>query len=187
MVENPSREKQNLESSFPLPSGDPSEQLVRHFLIETGPKGVKIKGCPSEPYFGEKQGWGRLHLAFQGGQEVSGGRWRTGGISGHLESPLASPLQAACQPWSPSIPSHHCPCPAACAFPAKVGVWVIHPPPSPLPLGPKAESLVLAPCLHAFPWDCRGRPHLLGLPLPADPRFPQILWRRSQRPQCPAT
>ncbi|XP_054575028.1 tensin-2 isoform X4 [Eptesicus fuscus] len=32
--------------------GDPSEQLVRHFLIETGPKGVKIKGCPSEPYFG---------------------------------------------------------------------------------------------------------------------------------------
>ncbi|PNJ25441.1 TNS2 isoform 12 [Pongo abelii] len=35
--------------------GDPVEQLVRHFLIETGPKGVKIKGCPSEPYFGEKQ------------------------------------------------------------------------------------------------------------------------------------
>ncbi|XP_008836627.1 tensin-2 isoform X1 [Nannospalax galili] len=33
-------------------AGDPSEQLVRHFLIETGPKGVKIKGCPSEPYFG---------------------------------------------------------------------------------------------------------------------------------------
>lgn len=32
--------------------GDPSEQLVRHFLIETGPKGVKIKGCPTEPYFG---------------------------------------------------------------------------------------------------------------------------------------
>lgn len=58
MAENSSREKQNLESS-PFPSGDPSEQLVRHFLIETGPKGVKIKGCPSEPYFGEKQGWGR--------------------------------------------------------------------------------------------------------------------------------
>uniref|UniRef100_A0A8C9AI14 Tensin-2 n=1 Tax=Prolemur simus TaxID=1328070 RepID=A0A8C9AI14_PROSS len=32
--------------------GDPLEQLVRHFLVETGPKGVKIKGCPSEPYFG---------------------------------------------------------------------------------------------------------------------------------------
>ncbi|XP_074836140.1 tensin-2 isoform X3 [Carettochelys insculpta] len=37
----------------PLPSkGDPMEQLVRHFLIETGPKGVKIKGCQNEPYFG---------------------------------------------------------------------------------------------------------------------------------------
>ncbi|KAJ1160425.1 hypothetical protein NDU88_000927 [Pleurodeles waltl] len=32
--------------------GDPTEQLVRHFLIETGPKGVKIKGCQNEPYFG---------------------------------------------------------------------------------------------------------------------------------------
>ena len=84
---------------------------------------MKIKGCPSEPYFGEKQGWGRLHLALQGGQEVSGGRWRTGGVSGHLGSPLAFPLQAACQPWSPSTPSPHCPCPAACAVPAKVGVW----------------------------------------------------------------
>ncbi|XP_038608034.1 tensin-2 isoform X2 [Tachyglossus aculeatus] len=34
------------------PRGDPLEQLVRHFLIETGPRGVKIKGCASEPYFG---------------------------------------------------------------------------------------------------------------------------------------
>ncbi|XP_072775809.1 tensin-2 isoform X2 [Taeniopygia guttata] len=32
--------------------GDPQEQLVRHFLIETGPRGVKIRGCPEEPYFG---------------------------------------------------------------------------------------------------------------------------------------
>ncbi|XP_029450911.1 tensin-2 isoform X3 [Rhinatrema bivittatum] len=32
--------------------GDPMEQLVRHFLIETGPKGVKIKGCQDEPHFG---------------------------------------------------------------------------------------------------------------------------------------
>uniref|UniRef100_A0A8C5EWJ7 Tensin-2-like n=1 Tax=Gouania willdenowi TaxID=441366 RepID=A0A8C5EWJ7_GOUWI len=31
---------------------DPLEQLVRHFLIETGPRGVKIKGCQSEPCFG---------------------------------------------------------------------------------------------------------------------------------------
>nr|XP_054505045.1 LOW QUALITY PROTEIN: tensin-2 [Agelaius phoeniceus] len=36
----------------PGPSGDPQEQLVRHFLIETGPRGVKIRGCPEEPYFG---------------------------------------------------------------------------------------------------------------------------------------
>ncbi|GAA6093054.1 tensin-2 isoform X1 [Tachysurus ichikawai] len=33
-------------------SKDPMEQLVRHFLIETGPRGVKIKGCQNEPYFG---------------------------------------------------------------------------------------------------------------------------------------
>ncbi|XP_061592769.1 tensin-2 isoform X2 [Cololabis saira] len=33
-------------------NGDPLEQLVRHFLIETGPRGVKIKGCQNEPYFG---------------------------------------------------------------------------------------------------------------------------------------
>ncbi|KAF0036655.1 hypothetical protein F2P81_011967 [Scophthalmus maximus] len=32
-------------------AGDPLEQLVRHFLIETGPRGVKIKGCQNEPYF----------------------------------------------------------------------------------------------------------------------------------------
>ncbi|KAK2851035.1 hypothetical protein Q5P01_007311 [Channa striata] len=31
---------------------DPLEQLVRHFLVETGPRGVKIKGCQNEPYFG---------------------------------------------------------------------------------------------------------------------------------------
>lgn len=32
---------------------DPLEQLVRHFLLETGPRGVKIKGCQNEPYFGK--------------------------------------------------------------------------------------------------------------------------------------
>lgn len=30
------------------------EQLVRHFLIETGPRGVKIKGCQNEPHFGKQ-------------------------------------------------------------------------------------------------------------------------------------
>ncbi|XP_061871614.1 LOW QUALITY PROTEIN: tensin-2-like [Colius striatus] len=33
-------------------SGDPQEQLVRHFLIETGPRGVKVKGGRDEPHFG---------------------------------------------------------------------------------------------------------------------------------------
>ncbi len=37
-----------------LAGGDPLEQLVRHFLIEKGPRGVKIKGCQNEPYFGEQ-------------------------------------------------------------------------------------------------------------------------------------
>ncbi|XP_067086877.1 tensin-2-like isoform X3 [Osmerus mordax] len=32
--------------------GDPQEQLVRHFLIETGSRGVKIKGCQNESCFG---------------------------------------------------------------------------------------------------------------------------------------
>nr|XP_033801886.1 tensin-1 isoform X2 [Geotrypetes seraphini] len=32
--------------------GDATTELVRHFLIETSPKGVKLKGCPNEPYFG---------------------------------------------------------------------------------------------------------------------------------------
>uniref|UniRef100_A0A673LD20 Tensin-2-like n=1 Tax=Sinocyclocheilus rhinocerous TaxID=307959 RepID=A0A673LD20_9TELE len=40
--------------------GDPLEQLVRHFLIETGPRGVTIKGCQNEPYFGE-QDWSINH------------------------------------------------------------------------------------------------------------------------------
>ncbi|XP_048862112.1 tensin-like isoform X15 [Brienomyrus brachyistius] len=31
---------------------DTANELVRHFLIETSPRGVKLKGCPNEPYFG---------------------------------------------------------------------------------------------------------------------------------------
>uniref|UniRef100_G3TYZ6 Tensin 1 n=1 Tax=Loxodonta africana TaxID=9785 RepID=G3TYZ6_LOXAF len=31
---------------------DMTHELVRHFLIETGPRGVKLKGCPNEPNFG---------------------------------------------------------------------------------------------------------------------------------------
>lgn len=33
--------------------GDITNELVRHFLIETSAKGVKLKGCPNEPYFGQ--------------------------------------------------------------------------------------------------------------------------------------
>ncbi|XP_039997962.1 tensin isoform X2 [Xiphias gladius] len=32
--------------------GDITNELVRHFLIETSSKGVRLKGCPNEPYFG---------------------------------------------------------------------------------------------------------------------------------------
>ncbi|XP_061745456.1 tensin-1 isoform X1 [Nerophis ophidion] len=32
--------------------GELTNELVRHFLIETSPKGVRLKGCPNEPYFG---------------------------------------------------------------------------------------------------------------------------------------
>ncbi|MCI4375100.1 hypothetical protein PGIGA_G00105290 [Pangasianodon gigas] len=32
--------------------GDMANELVRHFLIETTPKGVRLKGSPNEPYFG---------------------------------------------------------------------------------------------------------------------------------------
>ncbi|XP_013920774.1 PREDICTED: tensin-3 isoform X2 [Thamnophis sirtalis] len=32
--------------------GDISSELVRHFLIECTHKGVRLKGCPNEPYFG---------------------------------------------------------------------------------------------------------------------------------------
>jgi len=33
--------------------GDPDAELVRHFLIETTSKGVRLKGCNNEPTFGE--------------------------------------------------------------------------------------------------------------------------------------
>lgn len=39
--------------TFHLFPGDITNELVRHFLIETSPRGVKLKGCPNEPNFGE--------------------------------------------------------------------------------------------------------------------------------------
>lgn len=38
---------------FLFTGGDLSNELVRHFLIECTQKGVRLKGCPNEPYFGE--------------------------------------------------------------------------------------------------------------------------------------
>ncbi|XP_072159141.1 tensin-3 isoform X1 [Bemisia tabaci] len=34
------------------PNSDPSNELVRHFLIEPTPRGVRLKGCANEPVFG---------------------------------------------------------------------------------------------------------------------------------------
>ncbi|XP_028987910.1 tensin-3-like [Betta splendens] len=36
----------------PKKGGDLANELVRHFLIECTHKGVRLKGCPNEPYFG---------------------------------------------------------------------------------------------------------------------------------------
>lgn len=33
-------------------AGDLASELVRHFLVECTPRGVRLKGCPNEPYFG---------------------------------------------------------------------------------------------------------------------------------------
>lgn len=43
--------------------GDLSNELVRHFLIECTQKGVRLKGCPNEPYFGENK-WTRVWLIY---------------------------------------------------------------------------------------------------------------------------
>lgn len=87
------------------------EQLVRHFLIETGPKGVKIKGCPSEPYFGEQQGPGRLHEVGLGRRRVKGKMERSVGPSGrltlHCRQPLCPGLPALHLPSVPALlPAH---------------------------------------------------------------------------------
>lgn len=37
---------------------------MRHFLIETGPRGVKIKGCQNESYFGQLCGRHDCHDTF---------------------------------------------------------------------------------------------------------------------------
>lgn len=54
----------------PPAAGDLASELVRHFLVECTPRGVRLKGCPNEPYFGEWRGgrwrppvlWPREHF-----------------------------------------------------------------------------------------------------------------------------
>ncbi|XP_061739756.1 si:ch211-191a24.3 isoform X2 [Nerophis ophidion] len=41
-----------LHSAHSKKVADASNELVRHFLIECTQKGVRLKGCPNEPYFG---------------------------------------------------------------------------------------------------------------------------------------
>lgn len=145
----PSRGEQgNLESnkallSLPGLSGDPLEQLVRHFLIETGPKGVKIKGCPSEPYFGEKQELGKLpwvglgrprdlrKLARKLGTSECFSPFTIGSLSALVSQHSISPLSLPC----------------CLRIPSKGGCFIISALISPCLLQPKVESRVLVPSL----------------------------------------
>lgn len=174
---NPGRiEGRNLESdkaflSPPGLSGDPLEQLVRHFLIETGPKGVKIKGCPSEPYFGEKLGLGRLQWFGLGRPRDFR---RVAGSPRHPRTSLTSPCR---QPVRPGLPALHL-APVPALLPAHSQQrWVfclsIH------------LSLPTAACLP-LGWQrafCSSSQMPLPADLPAGPSL-QILWRRPQRSQC---
>ena len=47
-------------------SGDPANELVRHFLIEPTARGVRLKGCSNEPVFGEDSisFWSDLGVVF---------------------------------------------------------------------------------------------------------------------------
>lgn len=87
-----------------LLSGDPSEQLVRHFLIETGPKGVKIKGCPTEPYFGEKQD----------SERIPGGCW--GMVKGEASRVEEKALTMTPKMSPPPTPHRKPVCPGLPAF-----------------------------------------------------------------------
>lgn len=45
-------------------SGDPSVDLVRHFLIEPTPKGVRLRGCNNEPVFGNLCSLANVAISF---------------------------------------------------------------------------------------------------------------------------
>lgn len=155
-------EQGNLESdkailSFPGLSGDPLEQLVRHFLIETGPKGVKIKGCPSEPYFGEKQGLGRLYWVCLGRPRDLRKWARKLGTSGCFSPFTVGSLSALVSQHSISPLSLPC----CLRIPSKGGCFIISVLTYPSPLQPKTESRVLVPSL-LFLGMAEGLLQLLG-------------------------
>lgn len=138
---------------------------------------MKIKGCPSEPYFGEKQGLGRLHWAGPGRprgvrrEEVDRGYLRVprdptrlspaGSLSALVSQHSISPLSLPC----------------CLRIPSKGGCPVICPPTSPHPLQAKAESLgpgFPPACLPSLgdgrgcsPSPSTATPH--WPPFPADP------------------
>lgn len=74
-----------------------NNELVRHFLIESSPKGVKLKGCPNEPYFGKRK-LPPMH------------RQRKCLVSELICLRLS--LQAACLLWFTNMQSPHWPYPA---------------------------------------------------------------------------
>lgn len=143
--------------SFPGLSGDPLEQLVRHFLIETGPKGVKIKGCPSEPYFGKKQGLGRLHWVGLGRPRGLRKLVRKLGTSGCFSPFTVGSLSALVSQHSISPLSLPC----CLRIPSKGGCFIISAFTSPYLLQPKSESRILVPSL-LFLGMAEGLLQLLG-------------------------
>lgn len=160
------------EPSRPLPAGDPLEQLVRHFLIETGPKGVKIKGCPSEPYFGEQQG---------PRSEVG-----PGGPVGKLGAPQDLPPSSHRQPVRPGVTALHLPAVPALLPAHPQQRWVscrcpvVRPPAAHHPLSPRL-------CPLGATESSAPREGDSPLSSALGPPFPQILWRRPQRPRRPPT
>lgn len=102
-------------------------------------------------------GWFR---AAKGSQE-GGGEVRALGAPQEF---LAS-LQAACPRWSPSTPSPRCPCPAACASPAKVGVCCLLSHLSP----PAAAKGRIQGGSWGMPPPASAHADLPHWPLPSDP------------------
>lgn len=152
------------------------EQLVRHFLIETGPKGVKIKGCPSEPYFGEQHGPRRFQwVGFgrtKGSQE---GERRAGDLWRHRRTPLTSPCR---QPVRPGVPALHLPAVPALLPAHSQQRWVSRGQSSHFPSPAAAQGSTLQALAPSLPFGGTSKEFSspLGMRLPVDlpcwPSFP---------------